>query len=536
MKYYNKYTKLYFGYILALILLVLGTAVLKEKNIAFQKEILIKQAQTHFQDQINNRNWNAQYKGVYVKALHGEKPNPFLKENSITTEDGEQLLRITPSSMIGELSRISTTKGLKFHIVSTKPINPANQADSFETEALKIITSSQKNEYYELVTNHRFRYVGALVTTKECLACHKEPEYSIGSVVGGISIELDATPYENVVAYIEDKVLKLRILIAALLLSIVLLVRNQFLNNAELQKEVRKRTEEILSTKQLLQEILDNDSSLIMVFNDQELILANKTVLDFFNFDSLEKFKVKHKQILKLFENVYEQKKESNSTQHWIEYLKDHYSSQESYILITKEGEPRHFKPHVQEIKIKNQKLYIITLDEITQTLKKITNLEEKASKDALTNLFNRGKFDDVLRKEVALSLTSGAPLSLIFLDIDHFKRINDTYGHDVGDTVLISLAKLLKETTRKGDFIARWGGEEFVVVLHSTDVQQAETLANKLRKEVAEHQFEIPTKLTISLGVTQYKEGEDVSSFVKRADEALYEAKASGRNRVIVK
>lgn len=153
-----------------------------------------------------------------------------------------------------------------------------------------------------------------------------------------------------------------------------------------------------------------------------------------------------------------------------------------------------------------------------------------------MTKLFNRSKLDDILEKEMALSQAVSSPLSIVFLDIDHFKQVNDTYGHDVGDRVLIELANIISSTTRVGDFVARWGGEEFMITLQSTDTLHASKLAEKLRIAVEEHKFAIAGKLTISLGVTEYLNNESEENFVKRVDRALYEAKESGRNRVVIK
>ena len=180
--------------------------------------------------------------------------------------------------------------------------------------------------------------------------------------------------------------------------------------------------------------------------------------------------------------------------------------------------------------------MYLIIFDEITDDYEKIQKLEKKASTDTLTKLFNRSKFDDVLNKEMELSSTANSPFSIIFLDIDHFKLVNDNFGHDVGDEVLIELANILTSTTRTGDFISRWGGEEFMITLQAANVKQAQKLAEKLRKAVQEYKFKSAGKQTISLGVTQYINHEKKDTFIKRVDEALYEAKETGRNKVVAK
>ncbi|WP_455756946.1 GGDEF domain-containing protein [Sulfurimonas sp.] len=220
----------------------------------------------------------------------------------------------------------------------------------------------------------------------------------------------------------------------------------------------------------------------------------------------------------------------------WIDYLKREQNNKEFKILLKRDGEDRYFKPHAKKLLIENQELHIIIFDEITKELQKIQILEDEASRDSLTKLFNRGKFDDVLSKEIVLSKITSSPLSIIFLDIDHFKVVNDTYGHDVGDYILIELAKILKSTIRTGDFVARWGGEEFVVTLQSTDSKTASILAEKIRKNVENYTFAKGGEQTVSLGVTQYNQNDTQESFTKRVDDALYEAKKTGRNKVVVK
>ena len=267
MNFINKYILLYAGFVTLLSVILYATGTLRDKNIEFQKNILINQAQTHFKDQVNNRKWNALYGGVYVKPINGLTPNPHLRNNTLKTEDGQTLIKINPAWMTRQLSEISNIKDFNFRITSLDPINPNNKANEFETRALKYIDSSKKEEYYELKENSDFKFMGALITTKSCLPCHKHQGYTIGDIRGGISITLDSSKYENVVAYIQDKIFYLRILITFLLLSITLLIHKQFKNNENLKHEVLKATKEILSTKLLLQKVLDTDHRFLMVSN-----------------------------------------------------------------------------------------------------------------------------------------------------------------------------------------------------------------------------------------------------------------------------
>ncbi len=121
-----------------------------------------------------------------------------------------------------------------------------------------------------------------------------------------------------------------------------------------------------------------------------------------------------------------------------------------------------------------------------------------------------------------------------IFFDIDHFKKVNDVYGHDVGDMVLQELSNLVQFHVRETDFFARWGGEEFIILLPETNKENALTLAEHIRKNVVEKIFTKAKNITVSFGITQLKGQEQQKSFLKRLDNALYKAKQEGRNRSI--
>lgn len=157
---------------------------------------------------------------------------------------------------------------------------------------------------------------------------------------------------------------------------------------------------------------------------------------------------------------------------------------------------------------------------------------------DPLTQTNNRASFNDILRREISQAVRHSSALSLIFIDIDHFKHINDDYGHDCGDFALSSVAKRIKENMRGCDFLFRVGGEEFVALLNDTDTEGAQSLAERIRKAVEQHTlvYELATiKLTVSLGISSLKSEDTLETLVKRADSAMYQAKRNGRNQVVV-
>jgi diguanylate cyclase (GGDEF)-like protein len=159
-------------------------------------------------------------------------------------------------------------------------------------------------------------------------------------------------------------------------------------------------------------------------------------------------------------------------------------------------------------------------------------DLRFQAITDPLTGLFNRWKFDDSLIGEMARARRYGTPLSLVLYDVDHFKQVNDIYGHKAGDDVLVRLSQVVSEGIRKSDLLARWGGEEFVILAPGSAGPQTYQAALKLAKGIAQVRFDVG-KVTCSFGVAEYVEGDTAESLMARADGALYLAKINGRNRV---
>ncbi len=158
---------------------------------------------------------------------------------------------------------------------------------------------------------------------------------------------------------------------------------------------------------------------------------------------------------------------------------------------------------------------------------------------DGLTKLYNKRYFLEILEKEFERAKRFKNALCLIVLDIDHFKSVNDTYGHLQGDSVLREIGGILVQSARKIDIIARYGGEEFVIIAPNTNMDDIHIIAERIRQATEDHDFEAekePIKLTVSLGVSTLREGtNDMLELIKKADDALYKAKSEGRNKVCI-
>lgn len=191
-------------------------------------------------------------------------------------------------------------------------------------------------------------------------------------------------------------------------------------------------------------------------------------------------------------------------------------------------------KPNpIEELEERNQVLKR-QLEEKTASLAAAqAKIDRLDSSDKLTGLYNRLKIDEFLEAEVQRSKRYSNALSVILIDMDHFKAVNDLFGHLVGDQVLVEIAQLISRRLRLTDIVGRWTGEEFIIICPETDLENALYLAEDLRFLIEGHRFRVIGSLTASLGVSTYQTGDKVELLVNRADRALYAAKSKGRNQV---
>jgi len=190
--------------------------------------------------------------------------------------------------------------------------------------------------------------------------------------------------------------------------------------------------------------------------------------------------------------------------------------------------------------------IYSKELDELNSSLEKKVEkrteelldsnekLKHLSITDTLTKLYNRMKLEETLNEQLRLANRYKTPFGVIIIDIDYFKEVNDTYGHQAGDQVLFEIANILQAKTRETDIVGRWGGEEFLIVSPKTDLKGLTQLAKTLRSSIEEYEFKIVKRKTASFGVTQYKLDENIDAMIDRADDALYKAKKAGRNKVV--
>jgi len=282
----------------------------------------------------------------------------------------------------------------------------------------------------------------------------------------------------------------------------------------------------------IFQMIMNTIPNPIIITDGNKIIKSNKAFLNFFNCVSTEEFMEQNSCVCNLFVSNEEYFSLSliNEDVLWTDYL---YHSNEKHIVFILDNEK---KPHTFELSINqlehDKSKYVVVFTDITAIQNEKKLLEKMAYNDPLTNIYNRQMFHKLLKTELENKRRHGDTLSLIMLDIDHFKDLNDTYGHDIGDKVLVTLTQLISKNLRVYDVFARWGGEEFMILLPRTDLNTAYDKAEELRKVLDEYKENIP-HFTASFGVTQILDSDKKLSAFIRVDKALYKAKIK-RNDVV--
>jgi len=294
--------------------------------------------------------------------------------------------------------------------------------------------------------------------------------------------------------------------------------------------KLKYKTQLLSKEKEFTQNILDLQDNFIIVTDSNKAISVNHALLNFLDFNNLEDFQNQCGCLADRFikEDGYFSVDSAQDRFLWIENLINKLETNDVVVKILKNNEE-----YIFTIKANNYHDYfIVTLTDITHITNQALEYKHEANFDALTQIYNRNMFYRMIDRKMKLVRTKKSPLSFIILDIDHFKKVNDTYGHLIGDNILKNLVNLIKKHTRESDIFARWGGEEFVITFE-VNIHKGKQIAESLRKHIEQEKFDVVKQITCSFGITEFKYNDTIESITKRADKALYEAKNSGRNKV---
>ena len=378
------------------------------------------------------RHWNSEHGGVYAPLTDSTPENPYLvtQEKTIASPAGIDLTKLNPAYMTRQLGEIMQGSDLEINLTSERLMNPNNEPDTWEAEALQKLAQGEVSEWVETVDD-RFRYMAPLYMERGCMSCHAHMGYEVGDLRGGLSVTFPVSYVERLTASLHQES-RWNHLLAFLLLSAL---------------------------------------GSLAIFGLGRLLKSLNT--------------------------------ERSQREHIIDQRTASLS------------------------------------EEITRRRESQNKLRYLAHHDELTGAKNRRWILQQLKELLAAHPEQTDHLAVMLLDIDFFKKINDSHGHDAGDEVLKGFVKTLQDCLRESDLLGRYGGEEFLVLVPHASEQIAIQVAERLRQAVAEARYSIPAgslSITTSIGIA-LTSAQAISSeeLVNQADAALYQAKTAGRNRSVI-
>jgi len=289
----------------------------------------------------------------------------------------------------------------------------------------------------------------------------------------------------------------------------------------------------------LLEDVLNSTDNIMFVTNFKEITFSNRKFKDFFNVKNESEFNKKvNNDMLSIFikNDGYLHADLLKKKDSVINYFSKTAQTDRVVSILDISLNPKAFNINITKTSSHNVSEYLVTLTDITMIKEKELKIQYKADYDGLTKVYNRNKFNELLEQEFIRDNRYKRHLSITLIDIDDFKNFNDTFGHLIGDEVLIMLAKYISNNIRDTDTFARWGGEEFVILFPETTEEIAEIICNKLREGIESMSHLVAGSITASFGITQCKKSDTIDGMFNRCDEALYMAKENGRNMVCVK
>ncbi|RKZ95666.1 MAG: signal transduction protein [Gammaproteobacteria bacterium] len=490
------------------------------------------------------RLWGVKMGGFYVKVNAETQPSPYMKhipERDVVTPSGQMLTLYSPAIIMRMLMEAQEELfGIKARITGEKYLNPVNAPDEWERKGLKIIAKTLKNysEITELNGKPVLRYMQPMIMNEACMKCHAWTGIKVGDLRGATDVAIPLAPFQ----ILEQKTrLNLMISHSGLwLLGIGFIgffsyrkkvhIKELHLQQLELRHEIDKRNEAEQQLR-LTSSVFEYTSEAIIITDSNSLIIDCNPAFSEITGYSLNEirggnpsFAGSGRHDKAFFKKMWHSIRQSGC---WSGEVWDKRKNGEVYPnwlsineVLNAEGKVSH---------------YIGVFNDISELKKTEQKLEQLAFKDTLTNLPNRQLFYDRLESELKRARRKkNTKLALLFVDLDHFKKINDTLGHYVGDELLKIVAQRLLNCVREKDTIARLGGDEFTLILSDIPSSKvASDLAEKIIKEIS-----VPIKLQehehflgASVGISLYPEDSvDKEILIRNADAAMYHAKENGR------
>ncbi|WP_320036110.1 GGDEF domain-containing protein [Halarcobacter sp.] len=309
-------------------------------------------------------------------------------------------------------------------------------------------------------------------------------------------------------------------------------IQEQYNALIESKNELFFKKEQIEKTNKNLKKFINTQNNIVFLSTAEKITYANKKFFDFFGYKNLKEFYSINSSICELFINHDKFFFNKEKKDYWIESIKKIDTSKRVVSIIGID-----LKPYIFSVSINNfdEESYIVSFTDISETILENIKLENKTLIDKLTKAYNREYFEQKINYFINKYQTNDSYLAIAMIDIDYFKKVNDEFGHDIGDEVLIQFVEIIKSNSRKEDILVRWGGEEFILIIKVPSNDALKKILEKMRVAIKENYFKKVGQKTCSIGATLYKENEDIYDTVKRADIAVYEAKNKGRDCIII-
>jgi diguanylate cyclase (GGDEF)-like protein/PAS domain S-box-containing protein len=474
------------------------------------------------------RDWIAHRGGVYVQTSDNIQPNPALShlaERDISTPSGRQLTLINTPYVLRQLIKDHKTS-FNAHMPSMNPINPDNAADEWEKKALQRL-SNGFDEFCEIVDYKNEPYMRLIKPARfeaKCAECHTENSLKEGDILGGLTVSVPMQPYYDKAGITINKLSINHGIIWFLgLTGLGILYRHEKMHDLR-----RKETEDYLRQSSVT---FSNLAEGVIITNTNLGVIAvNNAFTEITGYSQNEMIE---RSRLTLKPEYFEQDQYV-----YFEIALDKGNHWDGEILYpNKSGNQIPLKLSVSTVRNENKEItnYIFVCSDISEKKSLEKTLQHLAQHDHLTDLPNRMLLHDRLEHAMIRADRKNKKLAVLFLDLDNFKNINDEDGHEIGDNILIAVSNRLKETVRKDDTLARYGGDEFIVVMEEIDAgNDAQKLAGKLI-DCVKPDFILDDKhykLGVSIGISIYPDhANSASTLISKSDKAMYHAKTEGRN-----
>lgn len=515
------------------------------------------------------RDWNARHGGVYVPVTETTQPNPHLEGDStrdVSGSDGRLYTKVNPAYMTRQIAEVAElSSGVRLHITSLKPLRPENRADDWETRILRVFERDAGiREYMEFVDHYDFggrmmpahRYMAPLHVKKHCLQCHEKQGYQVGDLRGGISVTMPATDLLSVLETRQFDNLRL-IIIGFVMMTTLMHVAAHMARRhycvlqrvaQEQETVIAERTRELeerndaLSVEieersrregelRIADAVFESAAEAIMVTDtDNHIVRVNPAFTAITGYTPREVLGCnpgllgsgRHDKAF-----YAEMWSTLDARGHWEGEIWNRHKNGNVYvewlsISCIDEGSRRMGK-------------YLAVFYDITRRKEAEDLLRHKAHHDALTDLPNRTLFYDRLQAVLNQARRYNRTFALLLVDLDHFKEVNDTFGHAAGDVLLVEASRRLVSCVREADTVARLGGDEFAIILSETVcLEEVEQVAQRAVRLLADpYHLDVGTvNVSGCIGVALYPQhGLDGDELQRNADDALYAAKEGGRD-----